>query len=1049
MRIPFIGLWLAVGLLTASLSGQTFSDSDIPRDNVEGNYILHEIGPIQPMAVRGNVLVTLNQPMGRMVFYALSPFQKLWETPVGLGANSVAEVPGRPFEYWVTDSVQNCVTVWSPQTLDVAHTIPTAAAPHGIVFNADGSRAYVTCSAGRTIEVIDTATYQVVESFPVPARRPRALAFYNSRIYYAPFLSGNNTAALGAGGFNFVKYIPDLAAQGAIPLDDIDLRVLGEILPGGGNYVVPIPTERRQALGTVLFNIERRPGTSELWLCNTDALNADFIGEPNMPQGQVVSNRITIVDVSSPVSTPPTVVDLDQIAIGTSCAQPRAVAFNAAGDRAYVACEGSDVIAVLDGAGQWLGYYHIAEQGDVRSMPGGVVVAGDLLITYNRGTNSLSVIDTTTVPLGATINDHRSLGLDPRSAEVLHGRSIIHDADRSASGRSSCASCHVDGDLDGVVWDLSGTLDPEGTPENQLSLWTDRKGPMVTQSLRGLPETAGFHWRGERGDVEFFNVAFVGLFDGNLLTPSELDDMVAYVNELRYPANPHQAFDRVTTPGELEGARIFVEELATVNRSCNDCHTLPLGTNGELLHETTGFAESFIVPQLRNVADKELGLHDYGNLTTASGMTIDLGEGSDIGPALLHNGSKPTLFKFSLDEFVNIDATEAGFLEEFMRAFDTGLAPSTGFQATMTQDNVLGFTAMTDLIAQADAGNCDLVFSGSIALPTGRLWFQGMYERATGFFVFDTETYGSLTPSIAPLLVAAGYGAWTFRGVPVGAARRYSIDWDMDGRRNTDEVGDGTDPLDPDTDGDGFPDGYEHLWGMNPLVPDSSSPDMTAPTMTMPDVIFANTNTVKIRVLTDENAVVTADWTSKRGAESARSPAFGPHDTRHTFVLNFLPHNAVTSVTLTATDPAGNATTQVISVTTSDELTDKLFVQSEALSLSAIGITPGSPIATTSLQADVALASRSGTPIPAGYDVVAFVYLENGPGNFSIVQASVTATTDGSGVAHFSVPFTFLIGQGQNTIHFGVIDVNPSTGSGLLDGYVEGLDVENVKTLVF
>ncbi|HGY91249.1 MAG TPA: hypothetical protein ENK43_08770, partial [Planctomycetes bacterium] len=166
MRNPFIGLWLVVCLMAAGASGQTFSDSDIPRDNVEGNYILHEVGPIHPMTVRGNVLVTLNQPMGRMVVYSISPFQKLWETPVGLGANSVAEVPGRPFEYWITDSIQNCVTVWSPQTLDVSRTISTAAGPHGIVFNADGSRAYVTCSAERTIEVIDTATYQVVESFP-------------------------------------------------------------------------------------------------------------------------------------------------------------------------------------------------------------------------------------------------------------------------------------------------------------------------------------------------------------------------------------------------------------------------------------------------------------------------------------------------------------------------------------------------------------------------------------------------------------------------------------------------------------------------------------------------------------------------------------------------------------------------------------------------------------------------------------------------------------------------------------------------------------------
>ncbi len=63
------------------------------------------------------------------------------------GANSgIVDLPGVRFE--------------------IIATVSTDRAPHGIAFSQDGSRAYVACEGGDVIAVLDTTTYQVLETLP-------------------------------------------------------------------------------------------------------------------------------------------------------------------------------------------------------------------------------------------------------------------------------------------------------------------------------------------------------------------------------------------------------------------------------------------------------------------------------------------------------------------------------------------------------------------------------------------------------------------------------------------------------------------------------------------------------------------------------------------------------------------------------------------------------------------------------------------------------------------------------------------------------------------
>ena len=94
-------------------------------------------------------------------------------------------------------------------------------------------------------------------------------------------------------------------------------------------------------------------------------------------------------------------------------------------------------------------------------------------------------------PAAATVSPRATyqLNYDPTPPEIAAGRTVFFDGDHSQERNDSCASCHIEGGSDFLVWNLSN-----GTMEE--------KGPMFTQTLVGLSRLPPFHWRGERQLIE-------------------------------------------------------------------------------------------------------------------------------------------------------------------------------------------------------------------------------------------------------------------------------------------------------------------------------------------------------------------------------------------------------------------------------------------------------------------------------------------------------------------------------------------------------------------
>lgn len=1018
---------------------------DVPRDDLSGRWVLHETAPITPIVfdADGEQLFTFNQPGARLLRLHGQTLERNLESPAGAGLVSLARRPGTG-ELWAVDSVTSSVGVYTAQDGRLLRSIRVGAQPHGIVFSASGDRAFVTCSAVDRVDVIDAAAYAVVNQIPIPARNPRAIARVGATVYVTPFLSGNGTSVLGN------------AATGD-PYDGVTVAVPGDQpgtqrLPDRDLFAIPIgpsphtdaldPAATVSGLGTILFNLRKRPWSRELWIPHTDALNAQHRGERSFLEGQVVRNRIAIVDVTP--GGPPRIdfVDLDALAPAPElrCAAPTDVAFTSDGARAFVAGYGSDTIAVLDttpGQVSWLGTIRITPSDLYPDGSGSRNVAIDpsdrWLYVFNKGAGSITRVDLAQLPSGPgfVVDSPQgvSLGWDPTPVDLVQGRIHFIRTANSKSFTSACNSCHVDGYLDGLAWDLGAFLDPEGSAAGALEFPLDDKGPMVTQGVRHLKEVGPYHWRGERKRLVHFNPTFIDLFEREENgVPKHLGGrfmyIVQYMEHLAIPPNPRQRPDRGFTPEEARGAEIFHQAQVQGQLTCVSCHALPLGTLGEVVdNKGGGLSPTSVVPPLRGLESKLSPPFDVGG---AYGMRNELGVG------LGHAGTQPTIQDVLLRPLpppqsgphFAVTPDEADHLAAFLLAFDTGLAPATAWQATVHPDNAGTFVQdeLAFLLGQADRGHCEVVYSYGPELWHGiPVWFRGLYQPATGTFRQASVTLPPLTPQQLVLKGRSGTPV-TFFGVPRMMGWSVALDRDNDKLLDLDELLLGTWPENPDSDNDGFTDGHEVQHGMDPRVADAGSPDAQPPQVVgAVRFVYVTSNAVKVEFQTDEPVHVVFSYNG--GGPVLRAPLKPKTDDRFSEVLSELQPDTFYQVRLALTDVAGNQALHHFEFRTAS-LVLPPPARVEALSTQLVP-TGG---ASFDLRAAVQLGFGQGSPA-AGYEVEVAVYYRSNSGAALRHLGLRTATSDALGRAEYqlTLPRTPVAGSGR--VHFVVLGARAPAGA--------------------
>ncbi len=779
---------------------------------------LYESPPVHPLELTpdGTRLLAVNTDDHRLSIFDLTAGPDpvlVAEVPVGLEPVTVrARTDG---EAWVVNRLSDSVSILDLATGNVVRTLNVGDEPTDVVFAGSPSRAFVCVSQEDRLAVYDAASPATPPaSVPLEGRFPRSLAVSpaGDRVYVGIRESGNRTTVVPEEVVDQTLGLPPpdppmdpaLPAAPAVGLivrhdgahwtDELGRSWDAEVpytLLDHDVFAVDAASATVAAaydgVGTEILNLAVNPATGGLVATNLEALN-QIRFEPNL-RGLFRRNRVTRIDPAGgavvPVELNPHIDYADPAGSAgeraLSLGLPLDVVVSPDGQTTYVAAYGSALVGVLDAAGTVTGRLAVGNG------PCGLALdpGRGRLYVLNRFDDTVS-----SVPLAGGAPSVVVLGYDPTPPALREGRRLFYDTrNASAHGNLACASCHTFGGMDGLAWDLG---DPTGSfrpaPPNQpgSSGFHPMKGPMTTQSLRGLGGTEPLHWRGDRADLATFNDAFVTLLGRSApFSPGDFQLLQDFLFALRYPPNPNRRLDDslpnpATGPSPFRGRSLFLTGNLVGTAQCVDCHALPSGENGliipaNLLLDT----QDMVVPQLRNMYRK--------TRFQASGSSVR-------GYGFIHDGTVPDLFTFlQFPRFSFRNDGERMDVAAFLLAFDSGTPSATGAQVTFTGTaSVDDITRLNTLVAQADAGAIGLIAKGR----DGAGALRGWKYRSPGDWLGDRASEAPL--GTTALRNSGGPGTEvTFTGVPPGLETRLGVDRDEDGFFDRDERDAGSDPADP------------------------------------------------------------------------------------------------------------------------------------------------------------------------------------------------------------------------------------------------------------
>jgi len=777
--------------------------------NFEGK----QVSPVR-VSPDGTRLFAVNTPDARLsVFDISAPNNPILIAEIPVGIEPVSVNPRNSDEAWVVNEVSDSISIVSVSRRIVVDTIYVQDEPGDVVFA--GGKAFVTCGRRNQVRVFDVVTRLPVGGpISIVGENPRAITVNSNgtRVYVALSLSGNRTTIIPP---DRAPPQPPPTNPNLPPPPQVSLIVdaTNPTWTSGPNAVIryTIPdndvaeidtdtlavTRYFKGVGTVNFALAVRPNSGDIYVCNTDARNLTRF-EPSV-RGNLVSNRVSRISISNETVTHFDLnADLDYsvmpnlAARSNALAQPTAIVFGPSGSFAFVAAFGTDRVGRIDAnTGRVTDVIELGPPSaagaaaDPRNKKGprGLALGppgSQRLYVLNRLSNTITILNTFSnvvageIPIGSH---------DPTTPAIRNGRGFLYDAKLSGNGTASCAACHIDSEMDMIAWDLgdpSGQMAPTATTiapglPTRPGTFHPMKGPMTTQTLRGLSGLDPLHWRGDRTNFLHFNGAFDSLLGGSLLSAADMQAYRAYINTIVFQPNPNQNMDR-TMPTSFRngnpaaGLTTFTTQTYQLLLTCNTCHALPTGSglaivDGEALQES----QHFKIPHLRNVYQKANFNHSPGAV-------------SINGYGFVHDGIDDTLFNFLTRPVFGTFRTNTTIknnLEAFVLCFDTGTAPAVGYTRTVTASNITSLAVRGDwtlLERQAVSNSVQLIVKGTI---DGRV--RGfLYDRFGNTYLPDSTNVAAMTRAQLEAKISAG-DTLTVMGVPPGTGQRMGIDRNLDG----------------------------------------------------------------------------------------------------------------------------------------------------------------------------------------------------------------------------------------------------------------------------
>ena len=536
-------------------------------------------------------------------------------------------------ELWVTCEAADSVLVVDTARRQPVAEIPVGGMPIDVAFTPDGKLAFVSNRHDDTVSVIDSGSRRVVKTLEVGDEPHGVLADRQGKYLYVANTSSEDISVFEIASLSYVKMLSASRGPWAMALSPdgatmLVTNMLARFSPLRAPFVSELTVidaeraavdDRRVVDGAnLMMGVDWHP--SGKFALATLNRTKSLLPMTRLMQGWTITNGLAIIWRDGDVDQ----VLLDEPNLGFADAS--GVACTPDGRYALVTSAGTDRVAVVDIA-KLTAILHRATQYErqhvipnhqgyptefvvkyipVRNNPRGVLVAPDGRVAYVANTldDSLSVIDLGKLEAVSRID----LGGSPEITKHRRGELLFHSANITFRHQHSCSSCHPDGHVDGVTYDVEA--DGIGI------------SPVDNRTLRGILDTAPFKWEGTNPSLSRQCGARLSVFFTRLLpfTPEELSAVDLYVTTIERPPNRYRELGALLNPAQRRGKAVFERTMANDGRMiqaenrCITCHFPPYFTDRQVHDVGTKQAldrqGKFDTPHLNNIYDSAPYLHN-------------------------------------------------------------------------------------------------------------------------------------------------------------------------------------------------------------------------------------------------------------------------------------------------------------------------------------------------------------------------------------------------------------------------------------------------------
>jgi YVTN family beta-propeller protein len=433
--------------------------------------------------------------------YRRPPEDALYKTPVNLATSADGE-----WLYVVCEN-SNSLAVVDLGTREVVDEIAVGLRPHDVAISPDGNTLYVTNRMSDSLSVINSPSRRVVSEIAVGDEPHGVLTDASGRHVYVLNTAQDSISVIDARELRETKRLASGRGPWSLARSpDGRSMSITSVWPNAAPFRETSHSEitvlslkdgvvRARATATeanMLEGIAYVPGSDVVLF--TLMRTKNLVPLTRLAQGWTLTHGLGILWPDSRIDQ----VLLDEP--NAAFSDPGDVAVSPDGRFALVSSGGADQVAVVaiddllsvvtsasdverrDILPNHLGMSSrfVRQRIAVGNNPRGIVFSQDgrLAFVANALADSVTVIETE----GFTVVDEILLGGPAEISETRWGARLFHSADNAFGKQFSCRSCHPDGHINGLTFDI----EPDG-------LGMD---PVDNRTLRGILDTAPFKWEG-------------------------------------------------------------------------------------------------------------------------------------------------------------------------------------------------------------------------------------------------------------------------------------------------------------------------------------------------------------------------------------------------------------------------------------------------------------------------------------------------------------------------------------------------------------------------